>query len=106
MNHLTLTFQGSVTGSSFMPKLQRLREVIKEIKDDKLESRHAKLKAIGRLDAEASCREVFAHLKEEVGELEVELLKGSDSDTVLKEVADVINCVEIIGALVMDCNPD
>ena len=104
MNHLDLTNSGNVLGTNFRPKLERLREEVAVIKDIKLVSRHRKLMAINRLDVEFNCGEVLEHLVSEVVELRAELVNASDCDVVLKEVADVINCAEIIGALVMDKN--
>ena len=102
MSHFDITFPGIVINADFKPKLLKLRKYIATIKDNKLESRHIKLKALNRIDAEGNCKEVYDHLLSEYLELGVELQKGSDFYTVLKEVADIINCAEIIGALVME----
>ena len=101
MNHFDLKFSGSVLYDGFYPLLVSVRTILQSLKEQKLRSRHEKLKIIGRLDAETNITEVFNHLIEEVNELRVELENGSDLVTVLKECADIINCTEIIGARVM-----
>jgi len=102
MSHLDITFPGSVINDNFKPRLLDARDLLTSIKDEKLISRHNKLLAINRVDAEGNCREVYEHLISEVKELGFELENTSDTLTVLMEVADVINCAEIIAALVLE----
>jgi hypothetical protein len=98
---MSIAFKGGVLETSFYTVLQRARYILRGIKEEKLHSRRAKLIAINRLDAEADVWEVFNHRKEEVEELRIELEKGSDYETTLREIGDVINCAEIIGAAVL-----
>ncbi len=102
MGHFDLHIPiGSVLDPKFYPSLVELHEKMASIKEEKLLSRHNKLIKIGRVDCETNVREVWQHLISEVDELGIELETGGGLDKVLREIADVINCAEIIGACLL-----
>jgi hypothetical protein len=101
MNYLDKRFERSVLNTEFYPVLLQLREIMTSIKDEKLEKHHAKLIKSGRIHEESSVREGLDYLVSEVTELRESLEQQDDGSVVLREVADVINCAEIIGAVII-----
>jgi hypothetical protein len=71
------------------------------IKDEKLEKHYTKLITSGRIHEESTVREGLDHLISEVRELWESLEHQDDESIVLREVADVINYAEIIGAVIL-----
>jgi hypothetical protein len=55
----------------------------------------------GRIHEESTVREGLDHLISEVRELWESPEQQDDGSIVLREVADVINCAEIIGAVII-----
>lgn len=95
--------KSSIDGSVLEPEnyiwLERLRFRLQKIKQDKLVARHEKNNEL-RHHGTAYASNVFNHIVEETGELK-DALTNDDFDNALEEIADVVNCAEILGAILI-----
>lgn len=96
MNLLKAYFVGSILNPENKKALDFARERLQPIKDEKLWARHEKNND-KRHRGTAYVENIFKHLKEEVAELG-EGLRKDDFDNAIEEIADIINCAEILAA--------
>ena len=104
MDLLKAYFNGSILNTENKKALDFARDKLQPIKDEKLLARHEKNND-QRHQGTAYAYNIFRHLKEEVFELE-KALKNNDFDNTIEEIADVINCAEILSASLFISNQD
>ncbi len=94
MNLLRAYFVGSILNPENKKGLDFARERLQLIKEEKLQARHKKNND-RRHRGTAHAINIFNHMKEEVVELDAALL-ANDFDNAVEEIADIINCAEIL----------
>ena len=86
---------GSVMDLEFFGELQKTKQYLEAIKHYKLEARHQK--NIRKDWPQAS---VLNHIEQELQELK-EGFAAADKDNIIEELADLINCCEILATMVL-----
>ncbi|KKN21703.1 hypothetical protein LCGC14_0922430 [marine sediment metagenome] len=104
MDLLRVYLNGSILNSGNKKALDFARERLQPIKEEKLEARHKKNNDKHR-QGTAYAANILHHLEEEVDEL-ADALKANDFDNAIEEIADVINCAEILAAALYVSNQD
>ncbi len=87
--------QGSVMNMEFFEKLQKTKSYLEAIKSYKLELRHQK-----NIQKDWSQNAVLNHIKQEMVELDEGFDRNDDSN-IIEELADVINCCEILATMIL-----
>lgn len=95
-----MAFEGSVCNPENYKKLVQIRPLLDIIKENKLWARHDKYKGESRRGL-VIAENIYLHLQEEVKELE-RGLEENDKANVMEEIADVINCAEILAMCIND----
>ncbi|GEM_PF-3722224 len=98
-----LSIQGSVCNEDNYKALQFLRVDLAKIKETKLWARHEKNNTQGH-NGEAYASNVWKHALDEMDELR-EGLENTDLDNCLEEIADAINCLEILALVLTKGQP-
>lgn len=104
MDLLKAYFNGSILNTENKKALDFARDRLQPIKVEKLLARHEKNND-QRHQGTAYTENIFKHLKEEVAELD-DGLHSNDFDNAIEEIADVINCAEILAASLFISNQD
>ena len=86
---------GSVMDFKFYTKLQDAKAYLEAIKHYKLEARHQK-----NIRKDWPQESVLNHIEQELDELKEGFSKG-DKNNVIEELADLINCCEILATMVL-----
>lgn len=87
--------QGSMMDSENSERLQKTKQYLEAIKSYKLELRHQK-----NIRKDWPKDSVMEHLRQEMDELE-EGWKNLDAENIIEELADLINCAEILAMMVL-----
>ena len=87
--------QGSVLDITFFEKLQKTKQYLEVQKSLKLEARHQK-----NIRKDWSQGDVMTHIIEELAELD-EGFNAGDRENIIEELADVINCCEILATMIL-----
>ena len=87
--------QGSVMELDFFEKLQKTKQFLEAMKSYKLEARHQK-----NVRKDWSQADVENHIIQELAELD-EGFNAGDKDNIIEELADIINCCEILATMVL-----
>lgn len=87
--------QGSVMDMKFFEKLQKAKSYLEVIKHFKLEARHQK-----NIRKDWPQHSVLNHIEQELQELK-EGFDNSDTKNIIEELADLINCCEILATMVL-----
>ncbi|KKN60927.1 hypothetical protein LCGC14_0527260 [marine sediment metagenome] len=87
--------QGSMMDIENFEKLQKAKQYLDAIKSYKLELRHQK-----NIRKDWPKDSVMEHIRQEMDELE-EGWKNLDTDNIIEELADLINCAEILAMMVL-----
>jgi hypothetical protein len=90
---------GSVCNLGNYKRLQFARAKLATIKENKLWLRHEKNNR-NRHSGIATIPRIYDHLKEELEEL-LMAIQNDDVENAWEELADIINCAEIIGCALM-----
>ena len=99
MSLLTASILESVCEPENYKWLEIARDSLRVIKEQKLWLRHEKNNQL-RHQGEAFASNVFNHMVEETKELKKALIKN-DYDNAIEEIADVINCAEILAGILI-----
>ncbi len=86
---------GSVMDYGFFTKLQSAKQYLEAIKHYKLEARHQK-----NIRNDWPQSAVLSHIEQELWELKDGFAKD-DKDNIIEELADLINCCEILATMVL-----
>ncbi len=86
---------GSVMDLGFFEKLQKAKQFLEVQKSYKLEARHQK-----NIRKDWSQADVMNHIIEELAELD-EGFNAGDKDNIIEELADIINCCEILATMIL-----
>lgn len=100
MSLLTAKIEGSVCSPENYKLLQRARFYLQRPKEEKLRARHEKNERL-RHKGIAYAPNVFNHIVEETKELKA-ALANDDFENAIEEIADVINCAEILAAILIE----
>lgn len=87
--------QGSVMDMEFFEKLQKAKSYLEARKYYKLEARHQK-----NIRKDWPQSGVLNHIEQELEELK-EGFAIKDKDNIIEELADLINCCEILATMVL-----
>lgn len=90
----TTVITGSMMSGTNQHRLAQVHELLEKIKEFKLRVRHEKNNT-ERHQGEATFQKIYEHFLEEVRELQ-EAIDKEDSVNILEEIADCINCLEIL----------
>ena len=104
MNLLKAYFKGSILNPENKKALDFARERLQPLKEGKLAARHEKNND-QRHQGTAYAPNIFNHILEEAEELKA-ALANNDFDNAIEEIADVINCAEILAACLFISNQD
>ena len=104
MNLLDNYIRGSVLNPENRKALEFARVRLALVKEEKLQARHKKNDAVGH-HGTAYATNVFNHIIEETKELQ-DALANNDFDNAIEEISDVINCAEILAAILYISNQE